>query len=64
MNKKIVNEIIQNKFTTEIIANELKSILNGKTRKKQLYNYSKLKKKLSDYEDIESIGKKIVSFLK
>ena len=64
MNKKIVSEIIQKDFKTDIIMTELRSILNGEIRERQLLNYSILKKKLTDFEKNETIGEKIVNFLK
>ncbi len=64
MNDKVVEEIIQRKLIVKNINEELKKILNTKYRKNQILLYKNLKKKLIKEKSNNSIGKKIVKFLK
>ena len=64
MNDKVVKEIIQQKLIVKNVNEELKKILNDRFRKNQILLYKNLKKKLIKEKSNDSIGKKIVKFLK
>lgn len=64
MDKEVVTELIQDKFNTKNIKNELQKILNGEDRSIMLHHYEALEQKLGGSGASEKTAQLIVSSLK